>query len=134
MTNLNQIIAIVDDDESIRRAIKRLLRAVGMETETFSSGEQFLGRLSSTASYRPACVVVDFQMPGINGLELMGCITPSRVAVIFMTAHVDFDVREKAVASGAVAYLQKPFNGASLVEAVEMALAATLIPVERVTS
>lgn len=134
MANLDQIIAIVDDDESIRRAIKRLLRAVGMGAETFSSGEEFLGRLSSTASYRPACVVVDFQMPGINGLELMRCLTPSRVPIIFMTAHVDLDVREKAVASGAVAYLQKPFNGASLLKAVKMALAATPIPVERVTS
>jgi FixJ family two-component response regulator len=133
MINAKQIIAIVDDDESIRRAIKRSLRAVGMEAETFPNSEEFLARLSSTTPYRPACVVVDYQMPEINGLELMGRLAPSRVPVVFITANVDPDVREKALASGAVAYLQKPFNVASLVEAVEMALAARQTPVERVT-
>nr|WP_091800345.1 response regulator [Burkholderia sp. WP9] len=130
---LSQIVAIVDDDESTGRAIKCLLRVIGMEPETFSSGEEFLGRLASTASYRPACVVLDFLMPGINGLELMGRLTPSRVPQIFITAQVNPAVREKALASGAVAYLRKPFSGANLVEAVAMALAAKPIPVERAT-
>ncbi|MFP3675269.1 response regulator, partial [Bacillus sp. SIMBA_031] len=67
MVNLNLIVAVVDDDESVYRAIKRLLRSVGIKAETFSSGEEFPGTLSSTASYRPACVILDFQMPGING-------------------------------------------------------------------
>jgi len=70
MVNLNQIVAVVDDDESVCRALKRLLHSVGIAAETFSSGEEFLGTLSSTASCRPACVILDFQMPGINGLEL----------------------------------------------------------------
>jgi CheY-like chemotaxis protein len=76
---------------------------------------------------------MDFQMPGINGLELLRRLSPTRVPEIFITGHVNPAIREKALASGAVAYFQKPFNGASLVEAVEMALAGTPIPVERIT-
>jgi FixJ family two-component response regulator len=62
MVNLNQIVAVVDDDESICRAIKRLLRSFGIKAETFSSGEEFLGTLSSTASYRPACVILVLEL------------------------------------------------------------------------
>jgi FixJ family two-component response regulator len=133
MVNLNQIVAVVDDDESVCRAIKRLLRSVGIKAETFSSGEEFLGTLSSTASYRPACVILDFQMPGINGLELQRRLAPTGVPVIFITANDDPAVREKALASGATGYLRKPFNDAILVKAVEIALGATPIPEERFT-
>jgi FixJ family two-component response regulator len=133
MANLNQIVAVVDDDGSVRRAIKRLLRSVGIKAETFSSGEEFLGTLSSTASYRPACVILDFQMLGINGLELQRRLAPTGVPVIFITAHDDPAVREKALASGAAGYLRKPFNDAILVKAVEIALGATPIPTARLT-
>jgi FixJ family two-component response regulator len=133
MVNLNQIVAVVDDDESVCRAIKRLLRSVGIKAETFSSGEEFLGTLSSTASYRPVCVILDVQMPGINGLELQRRLAPTSVPVIFITAHDDPAVREKALASGATGYLRKPFNDAILVKAVEIALGATPIPEERFT-
>lgn len=70
MINLNQMVAVVDDDESVCRAIKGLPSSVGIKAETFTSGGEFLGALSSMASYRPACVILHFQMPGINGLEL----------------------------------------------------------------
>jgi FixJ family two-component response regulator len=133
MVNLNQIVAVVDDDESVCRAIKRLLRSVGIKAETFSSGEEFLDMLSSAASYRPACVILDFQMPGINGLELQRRLAPTGVPVIFITANDDPAVREKALASGATGYLRKPFNDAILVKAVEIALGATPIPEERFT-
>ncbi|ANB72748.1 histidine kinase [Paraburkholderia phytofirmans OLGA172] len=132
MANLNQIVAVVDDDESVCRAIKRLLRSIGIKAETFSSGEEFLGTLSSTASYRPACVILDFQMPGINGLELQRRLAPTDLPVIFITAHDDPAVREKALASGAAGYLRKPFNDAILLKAVEIALGATPIPVSTV--
>jgi FixJ family two-component response regulator len=131
MINLNQIVAVVDDDESVCRAIERLLRSVGIKAETFSSGEEFLGKLSSIASYRPACVIMDFQMPGIDGLELQLRLAPTGVPVIFITAHDDPVVREKALASGAVCYLRKPFDAARLVKAVEITLGATPIPIER---
>jgi FixJ family two-component response regulator len=133
MVNLNQIVAVIDDDESIRRAIKRLLRSVGIMAKTFSSGEEFLGTLSSAGSHRPACVILDFQMPGINGLELQRRLAPTGVPVIFITANDDPAVREKALASGATGYLRKPFNDAILVKAVEIALGATPIPEERFT-
>jgi FixJ family two-component response regulator len=67
MVNPNQIVAVVDDDESVCRAIRRLLQSVGIEAETFSSGEEFLDTLSAIPSYRPSCVVLDIQMPGISG-------------------------------------------------------------------
>jgi FixJ family two-component response regulator len=133
MVNLNQIVAVVDDDESVCRAIKRLLRSSGIKAETFSSGEEFLGTLSSTASLRPACVILDFQMPGINGLELQRRLAPTSVPVIFIIAQDDPAVREKALASGAAGYLRKPFNGVILVKAVEIALGATPIRIERLT-
>ena len=133
MANLNQMVAVVDDDESVCRAIKRLLRCVGIKAETFSSGEEFLGTLSSTASYRPAGVILDFQMPGINGLELQRRLAPTGVPVVFITARDDPVVREKALASGAAGYLRKPFNDAILIKAVEIALGAMPIPIERLT-
>jgi len=133
MVNLNQMVAIVDDDESIGRAIQRLLRGNGMKAETFSRSEQFLDRLLSTASYRPACAVVDFQMPGIDGLELLRRVTPTRVPVILITASDNLAVREIALASGAAGYLRKPFHEASLIKAVKTALVATPITMERLT-
>jgi FixJ family two-component response regulator len=125
MATLNKIVAVVDDDESIGRAIKRLLRSVGIKAETFSSGEEFLNTLSSTASGWPACVILDYEMPGIDGLELQSRLAPTGVPIIFITAHNRPVVREKAFASGAAAFLQKPLNGTVLIRAIEIALGAT---------
>jgi FixJ family two-component response regulator len=134
MVNLNQIVAVIDDDESIRRAIKRLLRSVDIKAETFSSGEEFLDVLSSEASQWPACVILDFEMPGIDGLELQRRLAPTLVPVIFTTANDDPTVREKALASGAAGYLWKPFDDTTFVTAVGIAVGATPIPIERTNS
>ncbi|MFM0340518.1 response regulator transcription factor [Paraburkholderia fungorum] len=134
MVNLNQIVAVVDDDESVCRAISRLLRSVGIKAETFSSGEEFLGALSTTASCWPACVILDFQMPGINGLELQRRLAPTLVPVIFTTANDDPTVREKALASGAAGYLRKPFDDTTLFTAVGIAIGVAPISVERFTA
>jgi FixJ family two-component response regulator len=123
MINRNQIVAVVDDDESVRRALKRLLHSVGVDAETFPSGEAFLATLSSAPSCLPACVLADFQMSGIDGLELQRRVAPTGVPIIFVTANDDPAVREKALAQGAAAYLAKPLNGAVLLRAVELALA-----------
>jgi FixJ family two-component response regulator len=112
MVNLSPIVAVVDDDESVRRALKRLLHSVGIEAETFPSGEAFLGTLSSAASCRPACVILDFEMPGIDGFELQRRLAPTGMPIIFITGHDDPAIHEKALALGAVAYLQKPFDNA----------------------
>lgn len=93
-----------------------------MKAETFSSGEEFLDTLSSTASYRPACVILDFQMQGINGLKLQRRLAPTGVPVIFITAHNDPAVREKALAAGAAGLSAKPFSDARLVKVVDIAL------------
>jgi len=125
MVNVNQLVAVVDDDESVCRAIRRLLHSVGIGADTFSSGDAFLSTLSSTPSARPACVILDILMPGINGLEVQRYLAASSVPVIFTTACNDLAVRETALASGAAGYLRKPFNDAILIKALEMALGAT---------
>lgn len=125
MVNLNKIIAVVDDDELVCRAIKRLLLSVGIVAETYSSGEEFLGTIASIPSYRPACVILDIQMPGLGGLEVQRQLASSGVPIILITAHDDLAVREEAFASGAAGYLQKPFNAPILIAAVEKALAGT---------
>ncbi|NML30548.1 response regulator transcription factor [Paraburkholderia antibiotica] len=122
MVNPNQIIAVVDDDESVCRAIKRLLHSEGIRAETFSSGDEFLNALAAIPSYRPACVILDVQMPGSNGLEVLRQLTSMRVPVIMITAYDDLAVRQAALAAGAAAYLRKPFTSAILFKAVEMAV------------
>ncbi|QQC66956.1 response regulator transcription factor [Paraburkholderia ginsengisoli] len=122
MVNLNPIVAVVDDDESVCRAIKRLLRAAGIDAETFSGGDEFLNALSTDPSYRPACVVLDVQMPGTGGLEVQRRLVPLGLPVVMITAHDEPSVRVAALASGAVAYLRKPFDAASLIEVVQAAI------------
>jgi FixJ family two-component response regulator len=125
MVNLNPIVAVVDDDESVCRAIKRLLRSVGIGAETFSSGNEFLDTLSAIPSYRPSCVILDIQMPGLSGLEVQRQLAPMELPVIMITACDEPSARESAIASGAAAYLHKPFNGSILIKAVELAIGRT---------
>jgi FixJ family two-component response regulator len=115
-------VVVVDDDASVGRAIKRLLRAVGIAADTFTSGDDFLDTLSSMPSYRPDCVILDVQMPGSNGLEVQRRLAGYAMSVVFITAHDDVGVREQALAAGAVAYLRKPFNDALLIRTVCVAL------------
>ncbi|ASV99446.1 response regulator transcription factor [Paraburkholderia aromaticivorans] len=122
MVKSSRIVAVVDDDESVCRSIKRLLLSAGIGAETFVSGEDFLDALSAIPSFFPDCVILDIQMPGINGLEVQRQLAPRALPVIIITAHDDITVRERAIASGATAYLRKPFNGSDLIKAVELAL------------
>ncbi|WP_341317735.1 response regulator [Paraburkholderia sp. IMGN_8] len=122
MGKLKPFVVVVDDDESVSRAIKRLLRSIGIAAETFASGDAFLDVLSSMPSYRPDCVILDVQMPGLNGLEVQRRLAGSGIPVIFITAHDDIGVREHALAAGAVAYLRKPFNDELFVKTVRAAL------------
>ncbi len=122
MGKLKSFVVVVDDDESVCRAIKRLLRSVGIAAETFASGDAFLDVLSSMPSYRPDCVILDVQMPGLNGLEVQQRLSGSGTPVIFITAHDDIRVREQAFAGGAVAYILKPFNDDLFIRTVRAAL------------
>lgn len=115
-------IAIVDDDPSVGRALGRLVRSLGMRSETFTCGEAFFRAIA--ASWKPDCVVLDVQMPGMNGLEIQRRIVEQELAVpvIFITAHEDRAAAERAIAAGAVGFLYKPFSDESLEQLVRRAL------------
>ena len=103
-------ISIVDDDESVREAIKSLLRSVGLGAEVFGSAEEFLksGRMKNTA-----CLILDVRMPGMTGLELQELLVAANyeIPIIFITAHAsDGEARNRALQAGAVDFLCKPFS------------------------
>jgi FixJ family two-component response regulator len=118
------LIAIVDDDESVCRAMKRLVRSLGMEANAFTSGQEFIDLIETMPSFQPDCVVLDVQMPGMNGLEVQERLASSgnRLPVIFITAHDEAGVRDRALAAGAVAFLRKPFNDESFITTLHLAL------------
>jgi FixJ family two-component response regulator len=115
------IVMIVDDDESVRRAARRLIKSFGFAVETFASAEDFLtsGRLPQTA-----CLVLDVQMPGLNGLELQSHLISGghQVPIVFITAFSDESARDQALEAGALGYLVKPFEEADLLNAINLAL------------
>jgi FixJ family two-component response regulator len=125
MGNTTAFVVVVDDDESVCRAIKRLLRSAGFTTESYASGEEFLNTLSSMPSYRPDCVILDIQMPGLNGLEVQRRLAGSGLPVVFITAHDDINVRAQALAAGAMGYLPKPFNDELFIKTVRAAIQGT---------
>ena len=116
-----RIVMIVDDDELMRRASRRLIKSFGFAVETFASAEDFLasGRLGATA-----CLVLDVQMPGLNGLELQSRLISEghQIPIIFITAFDDENVRAQALGAGAVDYLVKPFEEAHLLNGISLAL------------
>ncbi|MGN6718322.1 MAG: response regulator transcription factor [Candidatus Binatia bacterium] len=120
-------IAIVDDDESVCRAVRRLVPSLGMDGETFSSGQKFIDMLEAMPSFRPDCLILDVQMPGMNGLDVQDHLVRSgnTVPVIFITAHDEVGVREKALSAGAVAFLRKPFDDELLIKTLDEALKRT---------
>jgi FixJ family two-component response regulator len=117
MPKLTPMISIVDDDLSVRRALRRLVLSAGYLVETFASAREFL---SATPPARPACLVLDIYLDGMNGFELQEQLAADRVAIpiIFMTAHDDAATRERIRRSGAAAYLGKPFDGEVLLETI----------------
>jgi two-component system response regulator AtoC len=111
------VISIVDDDESIRKATKRLIESVGLTVEDFPSAEDFarFGRPQDSA-----CLILDVRLPGISGLEVQSQLiaSKSQVPIIFITAHGDEQMRARALKAGAVDFLQKPFTEKQLFKAV----------------
>ena len=118
------MIAIVDDDESVCRALKRLVRSLGMDADTFTSGRQFIELLEAMPSLPVDCIVLDVQMPGLNGLQVQERLarTGHQYPVIFITAHDDSALREQALAAGALAFLRKPFDEELLIKILNIAL------------
>ena len=115
-------IALIDDDESVRRALGRLLRSAGLEVEAYASAEEYLG---SRGPSTPDCLVLDVRMTGMSGLELQRQLASSGrcVPVVFITAHEDEQARRVALGAGAVDFLRKPFDDRILLDAVAKALA-----------
>lgn len=111
---------VVDDDESVRRALKRLLRSMGYHALTFKSAEDFL---EATSGGYEGCLVLDIRLPGMTGLELQEKLASSgaKYPVIFMTAHDNPQWQERARKAGALAYLKKPFDEQTLLRAIELA-------------
>jgi len=118
------LIAIVDDDESVCRAVRRLVRSVTMDAETFSSGQDFLDLLEAMPAFQPDCLILDVQMPHMNGLDVQNHLVRRgrSIPIVFITAHDEVGVREKALAGGAVAFLRKPFNDELLIKTLREAL------------
>jgi len=123
-TNDKEIVAIVDDDESIRKALVRTLVGAGMDVLSFSSAEDFL---AAAEIERVSCVVADLRMPGIDGLGLQTALAERvpHVAVVFVTGHGDVASTVQAMKSGAVDFLEKPARRADLLEAIARAAQRT---------
>jgi FixJ family two-component response regulator len=112
---------VVDDDQSVRRGLRRLFKSAGYTAETFASAEDYLAREIFEG---PICLVLDVRMPGLNGLELQKTLE-SRGAceqIVFITGHNDVPTCTQAMKNGAVDFLMKPFDGGELIEAVKRAL------------
>jgi len=116
------LVAIVDDDESIRNATRDLLRAVGFSTATFEDAESFLASASRASA---ACVVADIRMPGMTGVELYKALVASGngIPTVIITAHPEEVSQSRAREAGITCYLSKPFVPDELVECVREALA-----------
>ncbi len=115
------LIAVVDDEESVRRALQRLFRSAGLDVETFPSGAEFLEALKS---HEPDCVVLDLHMPRVNGFDVQARMAEAAVSVpvIVITGHDTEESRARALGAGATAYLRKPVDDETLLEAIAAAV------------
>ncbi len=116
-----RFVAVVDDEEPIRKALCRLLRACGIAAEGFASGQVFL---DSLAARRADCLILDLRMPGFGGLQVLQQLQSfSRtLPTIVITGHDEPGTRANCLSAGAVAYLRKPFDEESLLEAIDVAV------------
>src|SRR5882724_7952246 len=116
-----ELVCVVDDDQSVRRGLGRLLKSAGYAAETFSSAEDYLAREIFEG---PICLVLDVRMPGLNGLGLQEALETRGACeqIVFITGHGDVPTATRAMKSGAVDFLTKPFDDEELIEAVKRAL------------
>lgn len=116
-----RLVAIVDDDDSMRSALLGMFRVVGLPARGFSSAEEFL---ESGQQHDIACLIADIRMPGMSGIELQAKLNADRcrVPIIFLTAHGDEKMRMQALRAGAVEFMSKPFDEEALLESVRAAL------------
>jgi FixJ family two-component response regulator len=121
MLRLTPIVFIVDDDVSVRESLELLIRCEGWQPETFSCGQEFLTRPRVLV---PSCLVLDFSLPGLNGLELQKRMAVERtdMPIIFITGYRDVPMTVQAMKAGAVEFLTKPFGEDALLSAIRAAL------------
>jgi FixJ family two-component response regulator len=121
MTEAEALVFVVDDDDSIRKALARLMRSVGLNVETFGSAAEFLAHGPHPG---PACLILDVRMPGLSGLDLQKELAESgsTLSVIFMTGHGTIPMSVQAMKAGAVEFLEKPFDDQTLIDAIHEAL------------
>ncbi len=121
MTKPGPLIAVVDDEASVRTALGRLLRLADYEVSAFASGEEFL---ASLATRRPDCAILDVHMPGLSGFDVHARLRAARsdVPVVFITASDELALDQKVLATGSATLLRKPFSNDALLAAVGAAL------------
>jgi FixJ family two-component response regulator len=112
---------VVDDDDLVRASIQGMLKSVGLQSQTFGTAQEFL---RSKRSEGPSCLVLDIRLPGINGLDFQHQLVDAGILipVIFITGHGDIPMTVKAMKSGAVEFLTKPFRDQDLLDAIQQAL------------
>ncbi len=121
MTKEQTRVYLIDDDESVRKAFKRLLRSVNFEAETFGSAEEFL---ESQKPNKNSCIIIDIRMPGLTGFDLQRKLKDQgiKIPVIVISASDDAQVREQARDLGAVAFFRKPIDDQALLDAIDWAI------------
>ena len=121
MTQEEPAVFVVDDDISIREALKNLFRSVGLKVETFKTAQDFL---SSERALAPGCLVLDVRLPGLGGLDLQRQLAEANreIPIIFISGHGDIPMSVRAIKAGAVEFLTKPFRDQDLLDAVREAL------------
>jgi FixJ family two-component response regulator len=122
MTDPDPIVFVVDDDASVRDAVKKLLASVGLRVETFGSAHAFLNHKRPDG---PGCLVLDVRLPDLGGLEFQRALAEANVhiPIIFITGHADVPMTVRAMKAGAVEFLTKPFRGQELLGAIQEAIA-----------
>jgi len=122
MRDSRPLVYVIDDDESVRRSIKRLLKAHGFRAEAFPSADDFL---SLASAKHPSCLVLDLSLPGMSGIDLQKEMERRKfdIPIVFITGHGDIPTSVKAMKGGAVDFLPKPFSAKALLEAVGLAMA-----------
>jgi FixJ family two-component response regulator len=121
MTDVASVVFVVDDDPSVRRAIKRLVESVGLRVEGFGSAREFL---RSQRPDVPGCLVLDVRLPGISGLDFQRELREANIhiPIIFISAHGDIPMTVRAMRAGAVEFLTKPFRDQELLDAIQQGL------------
>jgi FixJ family two-component response regulator len=121
MTVTDECVFVVDDDDSVRRSLSRLIRSAGWRVETFPTAKSFL---DYTPPNRPGCLVLDLQLPGVSGLELQTSLVEAGrdIPIVFITGHGDVPSSVRAMKGGAVDFLQKPFDDQELLDCISRAL------------